>query len=252
MMNKARIGLAVTAIAIGFLMVLSSSAVLSAPPTRSVHVGSVIVPAQVTTCMNGVSAYRYHPYGGAWGEFWGPDFWGCTLNATTWQGVHVPSGGWGENVGILSCLAVNASWTDGCDFNVNVYVHNLFGTDAGSNVSVWVTDNSTLATGWGEVGQPTPQVPSASGLVAPTYDPYWTGNGTSGAGGWFNIDVPAGVTEYIAINNGLFVLMGHLLDSPCGETTSQLLGSGCSVPGISVASGFYYGNQAVGVLYPET
>jgi hypothetical protein len=227
--------LAVVAIAVAIVMIVSSSIAINSARPGGVRSGAAGQPSTATPC--GTLVNVTFPSG-----FPTAVFWGCTLNATDWRGIQLPGSGWASRIWSVHCSSE-------CNFQVQLAQRPISSAYVGSFYSLWLTYNSTLSSGWGIVGS-VPEVATGPQLVAPAYNsPYWTGNGTALSSGTFTVYEPVGVTAYLAVRDGLFGLMGHLLDGPCGVSTSVLLLSGCSVPGITVAANFSPG--AVGVVFTE-
>jgi hypothetical protein len=151
---------------------------------------------------------------------------GCTLHATDVEGNNLPVHDWSNTIFEVYCIPACQSAITIADYGY-----------AGDYYSLWVTDDSTLATDWALVGT-TPQVTTSSELNASAYNSHWTGTGSKYSTKTFYVYDPSGVAEYFAINDGLMGKMTQKLDGPCGVKAATLLSSGCSVSGIYVAGGW--------------
>jgi len=101
----------------------------------------------------------------------------------------------------------------------------------GDYYSLWQTSDPTGLTGWTLVAT-TDQVDTGSELVAPTFDPFWTGTGTQYSSTTFNI--PVSGTTLFAVRDELFDPMVSLLGPSCGG--SAVVTDGCSATGIYASS----------------
>jgi len=110
----------------------------------------------------------------------------------------------------------------------------------GDYYSLWMTTDPSGLTGWTPVGT-TDQVFTGPELVAPTYDPYWTGTGTQYSSTTFNI--PQSGTVLYAVRDELLNAMVNLLGSSCGG--SDVVYDGCSATGISASGGWSPAGYAI-------
>lgn len=200
------------------LMVLSSSA-SGAAATVTTNASAKVHASSVAYCNSIQFAYYGTTYSNS-------SYWGCQLKATDWAGTALPLNGWALGIYEVYCYSAcnSAIWINDSGWYGDYY-------------SLWVTTNSSLTTGWGEVGT-TPQVATGSELVAPTYNGHWSGKGTKYSEGMFVVYDPAYTIEYFAIHDNLQSKMTASLDHPCGVSASKLLSAGCSKTGITVSAGW--------------
>jgi len=140
---------------------------------------------------------------------------GCTLAA------GVPVNSWSATIFSVTYTGTLAVTITDCCYEGDYY-------------SLYQTTDTTGLTGWTLVGT-TDQVFTGPELVAPTYDPYWTGTGVSYSSTTFFI--PMSGTLLFADADGLLNSMVNLLGPSCGGG-SAVVYSGCSVTGISASSGW--------------
>ena len=152
--------------------------------------------------------------------------WQCTLHATDVLGHALTVNGWSNTIFEVFCYAA-------CNSKITISDYGY----AGDYYSLWVTDDSTLATDWGEVGV-TPQVATSSELAASGYNSHWTGTGSTYSQKTFIVYDPGGVHEYFAVHDNLMNAVTKALDGPCGVTAATLLASGCTATGISMSTGW--------------
>lgn len=163
------------------------------------------------------------------GEFNEYDDWECSLASTQSNGHPLPAHAWLE-------AFLDAG---GPGF---VGAHEHFEAEDGSYVGDYYTlyeDRNEGPGPWTSNGT-TPQVYTGPQLVAPTYDPFWTGNGTTHSVKTWTVVEPSGSYEwYFTLRDDLLVKMVSLLSKPCHESATALLSKGCTVPGsIYVAPGW--------------
>ncbi|HTT16048.1 MAG TPA: hypothetical protein VMH49_01640 [Thermoplasmata archaeon] len=160
-----------------------------------------------------------------------------TMVGTTAAGDQLPNDSWAQNVyAVPGPVEVFVEVTDCCL--------------VGDYYELWETTDSSLHTGWSLVGT-TPEVPTGSALVAPGYDPHWSGTGSVYSSASFAVAIPSGVTEYFAVRDALFDEVGGVLDGPCAETTVELNTIGCTAAGISVGSGWSPAGFAIAFSGPR-
>jgi hypothetical protein len=152
--------------------------------------------------------------------------WACAIHATNVLGKKLPVHGWSNTIFEVSCAPA-------CQSKITIADYGY----AGDDYSLWVTDDSSLATDWAMVGT-TPQVDTSSALTAPGYNSHWTGTGSTYSQKTFYVYDPDGIAEFFAIHDNLMGAMTTALDGPCGVSAATLLSSGCSASGISVGAGW--------------
>jgi hypothetical protein len=152
--------------------------------------------------------------------------WNMEIRGTEVNGHGVPRYGWAFSPYRVYCAS-------GCTMRVKISSNVAL---VGNYYSFWETSHIYLTKGWDFIGN-TPQVTTGYALVAPSYDRFWTGSGTTSSSGTFVVTIPAGVYEYFEIHDDLWTQMAGKLDSPCHMEAEHMLLDGCSVPGVFV-SGF--------------
>jgi hypothetical protein len=138
---------------------------------------------------------------------------GCTVPSTA-------STSWGETIFSVTNTGTTAITITDCCYEGDFY-------------SLWSTTDTTGLTGWTLVGT-TDQVYTGPELVAPTYDPFWTGTGSAYSSTTFNI--PMSGTVLFAVRDDIFDQMVNLLGTSCGG--ASVVTAGCSATGISVSGGW--------------
>jgi len=152
----------------------------------------------------------------------------CLMTATKTPSGSVPLHSWDPTVYAIP---------NPTGFNLPVSVSILDCCFVSDYYAVWKTTDGSLATGWSQTLS-TPQVHTDTTLVAPAFVALWDGTGATSSTKTGKVVVPAGTTLYLRVNDPLFSTMGSKLDAACGTTTTTLLSSGCSVPGIFVHFGY--------------
>jgi hypothetical protein len=169
----------------------------------------------------------------------------CSLGSTTVTAASVGTP-FGENAaydcGLAHAIAKN-SWSNqvfsltggpgGSSFTITVTDIAL----VGDQYQLWGTNDATLASGWKHVGN-TSEVFTDGSLVAPSYNPFWTGTGSTSSSGTFNVTLAAGQTRYFDVRDVVLDDIVSTLSGPCGETAAQLFSTGCDVAGIHLIAGY--------------